>query len=65
MRESSRRDGVTSRSPETLENDSAGTPQASGSVDVPWIPASPATFSIPANRLLVLADDRDSWRLIV
>ena len=44
-RSSVRRDGVTSRRLERLENDNCGTPQSNGSVATPVMPAAPATSS--------------------
>ena len=38
-----RSDGVMSRRPEKVENETDGTPQSNGSVDTPVTPASPAT----------------------
>ena len=38
-----RTDGVMSRSPLTLVNESDGTPHENGSVETPTMPASPAT----------------------
>jgi hypothetical protein len=60
-RESLRRDGVTSRTLDRLENDSCGTPQPNGSLEAPLMPAWPATSSTNAKRLRVSADVREKF----
>ena len=45
-----------SRTPEMVENDSAGRPQLTGSVEMPLIPASPETSSTPEKLLIVFAE---------
>ena len=50
---------MTSRTLPNEWNDSDGAPQSNGSFEMPWMPASPATFWTPANRFVVSV----CWRL--
>src|SRR6185369_1625498 len=56
-----RRAGATSFNPVKFANESAGTPQSSGFVETPVMPASPATFVIPAKVFVVF--DRFSFQV--
>ena len=55
---------VVSRTLENVENDNDGTPQLSGFVETPTIPALPATSSVNAKLLLVDEVVREKLKLI-